>query len=176
MATLFGETPLMGEMMWFSFNYAPKGWAQCNGQLLPINQNQALFALLGTTYGGNGTTNFALPDLRGRAAMGVGNGHTQGERAGSATQALSAQQIPPHTHQLTFKPPANKTAANSNSPTGNYPAPGGSYGTSGNTNMGVTATNTQTAVAGGSQPFSVMQPYLVLNCCMALSGAFPSRT
>jgi microcystin-dependent protein len=168
--------PFLGSMFWFSFGYAPKGYAMCNGQLLPINQNQALFALLGTTYGGNGTTNFALPDLRGRALMGFGNGYTQGERAGSPTQTLNTTQLPQHTHSLSFRPPANKTAANSTSPTGNYPAPDGNYAPAADVNMGIASgtTTAQTALAGGSQPFSIMQPYLVLNCCIALQGIFPS--
>src|SRR5512141_2625506 len=93
-------TPFLAEIRLVGFNFAPKGWALCNGQLLPINQNQALFSLLGTMYGGNGQTNFALPDLRGRVPIHVGGGHTQGERAGETTHTLSAAELPAHTHAV----------------------------------------------------------------------------
>src|ERR1700755_1615656 len=95
------STPFMAQIEIFSFNFAPKGWAMCNGQLLPINQNQALFALLGTTYGGNGQTTFALPNLQGRAAMHEGQGHTLGERAGEESHTVSMSEMPAHIHPAT---------------------------------------------------------------------------
>src|SRR5512133_2445148 len=96
--------PFMGEIRLVSFNFAPPGWALCNGQLLPINQNQGLFSLLGTTFGGNGQTNFALPDLRGRVPIHVGSGHTLGERGGEQAHTLSISEIPEHTHVLQASP------------------------------------------------------------------------
>src|SRR5512141_641934 len=109
-------TPFLSEIRIFSFNFAPKGWAMCNGQLLPINQNQALFALLGTTYGGNGVTTFALPDLRGRTPIHVGSGHTLGEVGGEQAHTLSISELPPHAHAAN----ATTTQADQNS---NGPAP-----------------------------------------------------
>ena len=111
-------TPFLGEVRVVSFNFAPKGWALCNGQLLPINQNQALFSLLGTTYGGNGQTTFALPDLRGRMPMHMGAGHTQGERAGEQTHTLTLSEIPQHSHAMA----ASGTTGQATSGNGNLPA------------------------------------------------------
>src|SRR5689334_12882481 len=113
--------PFLSEIRLMSFNFAPKGWALCNGQLLPINQNQALFALLGTTYGGDGRVNFALPDLRGRAALHFGNGHTLGERGGEQAHTLAIGELPQHVHTLS----ASTQTANSPVPTGNVFAPAG---------------------------------------------------
>jgi microcystin-dependent protein len=169
--------PFLSEIRIFSFNFAPKGWALCNGQLLPINQNQALFSLLGTTYGGNGQTNFALPNLRGRAPDHEGNGHTLGEAAGSTAVTLNIQQLPTHTHFLN-----NNMAvvdANTNATLG---APGGNNWA--NNGKAIWATSPPNAVmnpqavgnVGGSQPHTNMQPYLVLNFCIALQGIFPSQT
>lgn len=168
--------PFLSEIRIFSFNFAPKGWALCNGQLLPINQNQALFALLGTTYGGNGQTNFALPNLRGRAPLHEGNGHTLGEAAGSTAVTVNIQQLPTHTHFLN-----NNMAvvnANQNATLG---APGGNnWANNGkqiwNTGQGNAVMNPQAVGnVGGSQPHTNMQPYLVLNFCIALQGIFPSQ-
>src|SRR6476646_921052 len=106
------STPFMGQIEIFSFNFAPKGWAQCNGQLLPINQNQALFSLLGTTYGGDGRVNFGLPNLQGRAAVHMGAGNTLGERGGEQAHTLSISEIPTHTHVLR----ASGTQGNSTNP------------------------------------------------------------
>ena len=160
--------PFLSEIRLFSFNFPPKGWAFCNGQLLPINQNQALFSLLGTTYGGNGQTTFALPDLRGRYAMHVGNGHTLGEKAGSESVTLNQQQMPQHLH---FMQAANKEA--------DLSIPGGNL--LGNFNNGYrAATNLTTLLGGtvtntgGSQPHNNMAPYLAINFCIALQGVFPS--
>lgn len=167
--------PFLSEIRIFSFNFAPKGWALCNGQLLPINQNQALFALLGTTYGGNGQTTFALPDLRGQVPMHEGNGHTLGERAGSEAVTINNSQMPTHTHFL-----SNNNAkvggvnATQLSPSGNYWANSGKLNYS--TDPG-DAVMSPAAVGnvGGSQPHTNMSPFLVLNFCIALQGIFPSQ-
>ncbi len=168
--------PFLSEIRIFSFNFAPKGWALCNGQLLPINQNQALFSLLGTVYGGNGQTNFALPNLRGRAQIHEGSGHTLGEAAGSTAVTINQQTMPTHTHFLT----ANMAVvdANQNATLG---APGGNNWantgkTTWNTGQGNAVMNPQAVGnVGGSQPHTNMQPYLVLNFCIALQGIFPSQ-
>jgi microcystin-dependent protein len=169
-------TPYLGQVSIMAFGYPPKGWAQCNGQLLPINQNQALFSLLGTTYGGNGQTTFALPDLRGRAAVhrSTNNSVQQGERSGVEAVALTAQQLPAHTHTL-------KTVtdfANSNAPGNALPAarPRGGllqYGSGGSADATMHVQSLQNS--GGSQQHGNMQPYSVLNFCIALQGIFPSR-
>lgn len=178
-------TPYMGELRIMSFNFAPKYWAQCNGQQLPINQNQALFSLLGTTYGGNGVTTFALPDLRTRAPAHVGGSLVQGEVLGEYSHTLLATEMPQHLHFLSAD--AN-TVATSNSAT---PAAGASFGqTSGkpsqgnpftfnmySTNIASLATESPAALAtaGGSQPHENRQPFLALTICIALQGIFPSR-
>ena len=162
--------PFLSEIRIFSFGFAPRSWAQCNGQLLPINQNQALFSLLGTTYGGNGQTNFGLPDLRGRVSMHAGGGMVLGERAGEEVHTLSTAELPAHTHQVrasadapTVTPPTNNFWASN---TGFTP-----YGTVANTAMSPqTISNT-----GGSQPHENRSPYLTLNYCIALQGIFPSQ-
>jgi microcystin-dependent protein len=158
----------MSEIRLMSFNFAPKGWALCNGQLLPINQNQALFALLGTTFGGDGHVNFALPDLRGKVPIHVGNGHTLGERAGEQAHTLTMGEMPQHTHSVSF-PNAAATVA---LPPGNLPGQAANL---------YAPPSSLTAVApasvtnyGGSQAHSNMQPYLALTFCIALQGIFPS--
>jgi microcystin-dependent protein len=168
--------PFLSEIRIFSFNYAPKGWAFCNGQLLPINQNQALFALLGTTYGGNGQTNFALPNLRGRASIHEGSGHTLGEAAGTSAVTITQQTMPTHTHFLTnnMAVVGDQTNATQGAPTGNNWA---NYGKVQWCTSQPNAAMHPAAVgnAGGSQPHTNMQPYLVLNFCIALQGIFPSQ-
>ena len=161
--------PFLGELRIVSFNFAPQGWALCNGQFLPINQNQALFALLGTTYGGNGQTTFALPDLRGCMPMHKGNGHTMGERSGSNQVTLNISQMPQHTHTAN----ANNTLQNSVSPTGLYAlsAPSEFYSGTFNAVMHPSALSS----VGGSQPHENRQPSLALNFCIALIGLFPSQ-
>lgn len=168
--------PFLSEIKIFAFNFPPKGWAFCNGQLLPINQNQALFSLLGTTYGGNGQTNFALPNLRGRAQIHTGNGHTLGETGGASAVTINTQSMPTHTHPLT-----NNMAvvnANQNATLGD---PGGhNWANNGkqiwNTGQPNAAMNPQAVGnVGGSQPHENRQPYLVLNFCIALQGIFPSQ-
>lgn len=162
--------PFLSEIKIVSFNFPPKGWALCNGQLLPINQNQALFALLGTTYGGNGQTNFALPNLRGQVPIHMGNGHTLGETAGSTSTTLNIQQLPTHTHFLQ----ATNTAATLDAPGGNVlgKAPTAAYGPA--ASLTPMSAGTVGSV-GGSQPHNNMMPYLVLNFIIALQGIFPSR-
>jgi microcystin-dependent protein len=164
--------PFLSEIKIVSFNFAPKGWARCDGQLLPINQNQALFALLGTTYGGNGQTTFALPDLQGQVPIHVGNGHTLGENAGTSSVTLSILQLPTHIHQLQ----ASTTGSTTNIPDSTTllggSAPNDLYG--GFASAAATAPGTVTNI-GGSQPHNNMMPYLVLNFIIALQGIFPSR-
>lgn len=165
--------PFLSEIRIFSFNFPPKGWALCNGQLLPINQNQALFALLGTTYGGNGQTTFALPDLRGRVPIHTGNGHVLGERAGQESHTLTLSEMTTHTHLLSGNV-AKTSAASAFSPTGNYWANSGKtcFSTSPPDSSMSPAT---VASVGGSQPHQNMSPHLVLNFCIALQGIFPSQ-
>lgn len=162
--------PFLSEIRLLSFEFAPKGWALCNGQLLPINQNQALFSLLGTTFGGDGRVNFALPDLRGRSPIHVGSGHTLGERGGEQAHTLSVAELPTHTHG------ANATSNNSSATS---PSSSVGYGRSGTLMYGPAsqlAAMSPAAVsnAGGSQAHLNMQPFLTLNFCIALQGIFPS--
>jgi len=160
----------MSEIKILSFNFPPKGWAFCNGQFLPINQNQALFSLLGTTYGGNGQTTFALPNLRGRVPIHMGNGHTLGEAAGTTSVTVSIQQLPTHIHPLN----ATNTDQNRSAvPNGNYLGPVNNlYG--GPVSLVTMNPHTVTNV-GGSQAHNNMMPYLALNFCIALQGIFPSQ-
>ncbi len=160
--------PFLSEIRMMSFNFPPKGWALCTGQLLPINQNQALFSLLGTTFGGDGRVNFALPDLRGRSPIHVGDGHTLGERGGEPSHTVSIAELPEHTHVF------NASQSNANLPT-----PGNSlFGTSNNMYAAPTdlvAINAQTITStGGSQAHENMQPFLTISFCIALQGIYPS--
>jgi len=161
--------PFLAEIKIMSFNFAPKGWALCNGQLLPINQNQALFSLLGTTYGGNGQTNFALPDLRGNVPIHDGAGFTLGQSAGATSVTLSQQTMPQHIHALNAQD-ANGTLGN---PKGNLLAQFAN-GYTAPANLTTLSPETVTNF-GGSQPHNNMMPYLVLNFCIALQGIFPSQ-
>jgi microcystin-dependent protein len=166
--------PFLAEIRIMSFNFAPSGWAFCNGQLLPINQNQDLFSLLGTTYGGDGRVNFALPDFRGRVPMHEGGSgsafHVLGERGGEQTHTLSIAEIPSHVHSVG----ASSAAGSQVSPAGGLPAkaaPANPYAAAGSpTPMNAASI----ATAGGSQAHLNMQPFLVLNFCIALIGIFPS--
>ena len=162
-------TPYLAEIRVFSFNFAPKGWALCNGQLLPINQNQALFSLLGTTYGGDGRTTFALPNLQGRTPIHFGNGYTLGQAAGESNHTLLLTEMPQHTHTAL----ASAGAANTGVPTNNFWANGNqpAYDPSPNGSM-VTAA---TSMVGGNQPHNNSPPYLTLQFCIALQGIFPSQ-
>jgi microcystin-dependent protein len=161
--------PFLGEVRLFSFGSAPRGWAQCNGQLLPINQNQALFSLLGTMYGGNGQTTFALPDLRGRYATHFKNGfNTQGQSGGTEAHTLSMNEMPQHVHFVS----ASSEDGNTVVPTGALLA-GFANGYRGFNNPRAIGASTIGNV-GGSQPHENMSPFIVVNFCIALLGIFPS--
>jgi microcystin-dependent protein len=152
-----------------SFDFAPKGWAMCNGQLLPINQNQALFSLLGTTYGGDGRVNFALPDLRARTPIHVGNGHTLGQRGGETAHTLSLAEMPSHTHAAGA---SSISAAGNDNPANRVL---GSVNNMFHTPANLTPMRAGTiATTGGSQAHQNMQPFLALTFCIALQGIFPS--
>jgi microcystin-dependent protein len=176
----------IGEIRMFAGNFAPRSWAFCSNQILPIAQNTALFSILGTTYGGNGQTTFALPDFRGRVAVGTGTGPglaniTLGQLSGSTSVTLTTGNMPAHTHPLTGT--VNPTANNDGSGLTNNPT-GGRLGASGNifttatdeqVNMAAAASTLAVGVTGGSQPFSIMPPYLGMNYIICLFGIFPSR-
>lgn len=166
--------PFLAEIRMMGFNFAPRGWAYVDGQILPINQNQSLYSLLGNTYGGDGRTTFALPDLRGRTPMHVGQGHTLGQRSGAETITLTAAEIPSHTHVAK----ASALAGNNPSPTNNL------LGAEADPELAYRApeAGSMTALrsgsltnAGGGQSHENMQPYLAVSFCIALQGLFPSR-
>jgi microcystin-dependent protein len=161
--------PFLSEIRVFSFSFAPKGWAECNGQLLPINQNQALFSLLGTTYGGDGRVNFALPDLRARVPIHMGAGHTLGERGGEQAHTLSIDEIPTHTHT------AQASSANGDQAFANGAVLAAAQNLYGGASNLTTLNPTSVTSIGGSQAHETMQPYLGLNFCIALQGIFPSQ-
>jgi microcystin-dependent protein len=162
------SSPYLAEIRIFSFNFAPKGWAQCNGQLMPINQNAALFSLLGTTYGGNGTSTFALPNLQGCLPLHTGNGFVLGQTGGEASHTLLFSELPSHTHLAT----ASSTPANLGNPTGNLWATGNAaYNPAANTVMSSAAI----ASNGSGQPHENRSPFLAVNFCIALQGIFPSQ-
>ena len=166
--------PFLGEIRLMSFNFAPRGWAQCNGQFLPINQNQALFSLLGTRYGGNGQTNFALPNLQGRVAIHVADDFNQGQVGGEEFHTLSIAEMPTHTHVLSgTNNNATQIAANPNAASNAY-ARSGNQMYSGPANLVAMLPN-MVGNVGGSQPHENRQPYTVLNYVIALQGIFPSR-
>ena len=173
--------PFLGEIRYFSFNFAPRGWAMCNGQTLPISQNTALFSLLGTFYGGNGVNTFQLPDLQGRVAIGMGNGpglspYTIAQRGGEEGHALIVQEMPLHTHGVNCSTTMDNSAPPT-SPVGGFwarenngdapytPVSGGLV------NMDASAVGS----TGSGQPHNNIQPSLVMTCCIALAGIFPSR-
>ena len=162
--------PFLSEIRIMSFGFPPKGWAFCNGQLLPINQNQALFSLLGTTYGGDGRVNFGLPNLQGRVPIHMGSGFVLGERGGEQAHTLSAAELPTHTHSVA----ASSTATGGNAnPTGRFLGGGNNvYHAASSTTPLNPASVTN---IGGSQAHLNMQPFLVLTFCIALQGIFPSQ-
>jgi microcystin-dependent protein len=161
--------PFLSEIRIVSFVFAPKGWALCNGQLLPINQNQGLFSLLGTTFGGDGRVNFALPDFRGRMPIHVGQSHTLGERGGEEAHTLSINELPTHTHV----PLATSATGRATGPAGNvFAASRGSYAASATTSARADAITS----VGGSQAHLNLPPFLTLNFVIALQGIFPSAT
>jgi len=166
--------PFLGEIRIMSFNYAPREWAQCNGQLMPINQNQGLFSLLGTTYGGNGQTTFALPDLRGRVPTHEGVGHILGERAGQEVHTITQSEMPTHVHMLSGNNAQSVNANLVDNPVGNY------WANAGKTIFNTGAANSAMAPGtvanvGGSQAHENRSPFLTLNFCIALLGIFPSQ-
>lgn len=171
------SNPYIGEIRMFGCNFAPRGWAFCNGQLLPIAQNTALFSLLGTTYGGNGTTTFGLPDLRGRVPIHFGQGpglssYSLGQTGGAESVTLLTTQIPAHSHTVN----AADTGGNQTSPIAALPAVE-STGTSKNFSNSGTGQMSPAMInpAGGNQPHPNLQPYQTINFCIALEGIYPSR-
>jgi microcystin-dependent protein len=187
--------PFLGMIITVPYNFAPQGWAFCNGQILPISQNTALFALIGTTFGGDGVATFALPDLRGRVPVSSGQGpglsvYDLGEIGGTENVTLTTSQMPPHNHvitlnNLTATANARNTAGNSQSPAGNLPAVEAAGVTATYSNApanatmaagAVTVTGTATAsVSGSGLPLQILSPFLTVNYCIALQGIFPSR-
>jgi microcystin-dependent protein len=163
-------TPFLSEIKIMSFGFPPRGWAFCDGQLMPINQNQGLFSLLGTVYGGDGRTTFGIPNLQGRTPMHMGGGHTLGERGGETAHTLSISELPTHVHS--FRGTTNN--GNQANPQNNL------FGTFANLYAGATNLTSlipgSLATVGGSQPHDNMQPFLTLNFCIALQGIFPSQT
>lgn len=179
------DEPFLAEIMIVSFNFAPKGWATCDGQILPINQNQALFALVGTIYGGNGQTTFALPNLRGRVPIHMGSNHPIGEIGGERFHTITVAELPTHVHDINKTPAGLVSAkaktgsiANKMTPEGNYFATNASetrrFSNRSDSSLGNGVPTV--GFVGGSQAHNNMQPYLVLNYVIALQGVFPSRS
>ncbi|WP_370178689.1 phage tail protein [Alteriqipengyuania sp.] len=176
------QEPYLGQIQQFGFNFCPRGWMSTSGQILPISQYTALFSLLGTTYGGDGRTTFALPDLRGRTMIGTGHGpglhdYRWGQRGGSETNTLTVSQLPSHNHQATLR--AHNAPGDTDNPSNalmsDFPAGSNVYSTgSADTNMGSSAI--VVGNTGGSQPVNNMQPYLAMTTCIAIQGIFPPRS
>lgn len=181
-------SPFIGEVRAYGFNFNPRGWAFCQGQLLPISQNTALFSLLGTTYGGDGRTTFGLPDLQGRTPLGMGQGPGQpayawGQKAGTTQTTLLTSNLPPHTHSISASSalPAHGGPGSADTPIGNVPAGSAAsenYTAPGaaNASLGGTTANLTVQPAGNGLPFGKMPPYLAINFCIALQGIFPARS
>lgn len=174
--------PTLAVITMFAGNFAPRGWALCAGQLLPINQNQALFSLLGTTFGGNGTTNFGLPNLQGRTPIHAGQGpglspYALGQSGGAEFTNLLVSNLPVHSHTATFNFAVSNQAANSDEPAGNAPAngPTAAYLSGAALSGQLGGVSANVANTGGSQPIPLRQPYLGINFIIALEGIFPSR-
>lgn len=177
--------PRIAQVSMFGFNFPPVGWASCSGQLLAISQNEALFALIGTIYGGNGQTTFALPNLQGRMPLSQGQGpglgnYVLGQAAGSEKVTLNASQLPSHTHVLTqtVNHPCQSGAGNTNIPTGKFfaaDASGENHATTSNAAMGAMAFSTTVGPTGGNQSHDNRSPSLCVNFCIAVEGIFPSR-
>ncbi len=170
------QEPFLGEIRYVAFNFAPQGWALCNGQILPINQNQALFSLLGTNFGGDGVTTFALPDLRGRVPVATGQGvgltnRNIGEQGGKESVALTVAQLPAHRHPIH----ASSGAGNSTAPASNVLANGSSTAIYSTHPPDVELQSKATTSVGQNQPHENMQPFLGMTCIIALAGIFPSR-
>ncbi len=172
----------LAEIRMFAGNFAPRGWLFCNGQLLSIAQNTAVFALVGTIYGGDGQVTFGMPDFRGRVAVGTGNGAgltsvQLGEMSGSNTTTLLSINLPAHNHQVTgnINVQAASDGALGSDPAGKYVGPGNFYATNDPVNMAPTAISLPTTISGGNSPVSTMQPYLGMNYIICVEGIFPSR-
>lgn len=164
--------PFLGEIRPMSFNYPPKGWALCNGQLMSISQNQALYQLLGTTYGGDGQTTFALPDLRGRTPIHAGNGHTLGEQGGEQAHTLSLNELPQHLHAVLGSSAASGGTA---TPNGNFLGGGNNVYHSPNGGPPVALRPDTVTTVGGGESHPNMQPYMTVSFCIALQGLWPSQ-
>ena len=163
--------PFLAQIKSFGFNFPPRNWAQCDGQILPINQNQSLYSLMGTTYGGDGRTNFALPDLRGRVPVHPGSGIALGQSSGAETATLTIGNLPGHSHALN----ASAERADQAGPGGNAladPTRGDIYQTGA---AGTALNGASIGTAGGGQSFNIRNPYLGINYCIALQGLFPPR-
>src|SRR4051812_39184957 len=167
--------PFLSEIKVLSFNFPPKGWALCNGQILPINQNQALFALLGTTYGGNGQTNFALPNLRGRVPNSFGQGLSLGQAAGEEAHTVTQSEMPAHIHPVFATNEPHVTSPENYQPLPTHALLGVANGMYGNPTNQTTLLPATISSVGGSQAHNNMSPYLVLNFIIALQGIFPSQ-
>lgn len=178
--------PFIGEIRAFGFNFAPRGWAQCNGQLLPIAQNSALFSLLGTIYGGDGRSTFALPDLRGRVAMHEGHGpglsdRRIGSKIGAESTTINVNNLPPHNHAVTATAKCKSAAGNTNDAVGHVWADDAGSGSATyssdapDSDMNAAAISASSQNTGAGQSFNNMQPSLTVNYCIALQGIFPSR-
>lgn len=178
--------PYIGEIRLFGGNFAPNGWAFCEGQLMPISENDALFVLIGTTYGGDGQETFALPDLRGRVPIHMGTGpsgvtYVMGESGGTETHTLTVSQLPVHSHAYTYQPVASGSNGTQTSPQNAYYAGSGRKGyyralTDADTNMAAIGSLASTTPIGESRPINIMQPYLAVNYIISLFGVFPSPT
>ncbi len=177
--------PFIGQIIMFAGNFAPRGWALCDGQLLAISENSALFSILGTTYGGDGRTTFGLPDLRGRVPMHAGSGpgrtpRSLGSAGGSETNTLNVNQLPSHTHdaQAKVQTPASNDIGNQHSPEGNYPAASKEepYTDAANTSMGEVKAEVTVGNTGANQPINNVQPFQCVNYIIALQGEYPSRS
>jgi microcystin-dependent protein len=175
--------PFLGQIQAFGFNFAPRGWASCDGQLMPISQYQALYSLLGTIYGGDGRTSFGLPDLRGRFAIGHGNGPglspaTLGAKGGANQVTLTVNNLPAHNHMVNGGISVGVSDEDANASEGNGKNLGGAQiytDQASNGNIAGVSSPTETTLTGGGQPLSVVNPYQVVNVCIALQGLFPSR-
>jgi len=179
--SLKAQQPYVGEIRMFAGNYAPYGWAICDGSLLSIAENDVLFALIGTTYGGDGQTTFALPDLRGRAPIHQGNGYVIGQLGGTETVTLTANQIPTHSHTGSLMLGISKQGGNVDTPVGNVtavnPARGNEFSTVSNGTMATVSfsAGAATSITGGNQPHENMKPFVAINYIIALYGIFPSQ-
>lgn len=169
----------IAQILWFAGNFAPRNWAYCSGQTIAIAQNSALFSLIGTTFGGDGRTNFQLPDFRDRCAVGTGAGaglpvYTYGQKDGNSTATLTTAQLPPHTHPVTISKGVTTAPADSDEGPGNILAKANIYASGASGNLATGAAQT-TGNTGANQPFSILQPYLGMNFVICLYGVFPSR-